>query len=347
MPALHAESPMSLMRDEVLEAPDAVARCLARNADFAALGARLRALDPAVVMVCARGSSGHAGTYLRYLLSRDLGVVAAAAMPSIASLYKRQQRLRGAVFVAISQSGRSPDLIASAEAARAAGALTLALVNDEASPLAAACEAALGVKAGPERSVAATKSVLATLAGTLALTAAWTGDATLAAAIARLPERLAGALPLDWSALGDRLARSDRMFTVGRGPGLAVASEAALKLAETDGIAGLAYSSAELPHGPRTLAGPDFPVLGFVQDDAGRDGTTTLLSDLAARGTPVLAAGANGPGVGELPTVPPDHPDTDLLPQLASFYLAAEAAARARGRDPDHPPGLAKVTRTI
>ena len=337
---------MSLMRQEAEEAAAAVRRCLAQRAAIAAVAARLRALDPALVMVCARGSSGHAGTFLRYVLARDLGVVAAAAMPSVASLYHRRQRLGGALFVAISQSGRSPDLIVATEEARAAGALTLALVNDAASPLAAACALVLDVAAGPERSVAATKSVLASIAAGLALTAAWTGDAALAAALARLPDRLDAACALDWSALSAEIARVDRMFTLGRGPGLAIASEAALKLAETTGVAGLAYSSAELPHGPRALAGPDFPVVGFIQADAGQAGSAALLADLASRGTPVLAAGLAGAGIVSLPTVAPDHADTDLLPQLVSFYLAAEAAARARGHDPDHPPGLRKVTET-
>ncbi len=338
---------MSLMRAETGEAADAVRRCLGQRAAFAALAARLQALDPALVVVSARGSSGHAGTFLRYVLARDAGVVAAAAMPSIASLYRRRQRLSGALFVAISQSGRSPDLVLSAEQARAAGALTLALVNDPASPLAAACETVLPLAAGEERSVAATKTVLASLAAGLALVAAWRGDAALGAALDRLPARLQAAMSLDWSALGAMLARTDRMFTIGRGPGLAIAAEAALKLAEVAGIAGLAYSAAELPHGPRTLAGPDFPVLGLVQDDEGHAGTAALLADLAARGVTVLAAGAQGPGIVTLPGLPADHPDTDLLCQLASFYRAVEAAARARGRDPDHPPGLHKVTRTV
>jgi len=338
---------MTLMAEEARESAAAVARCLAQGPAFAAVAARLRALDPATVLVCARGSSGHAGTFLRYLLARDLGLVAAAAMPSIASLYGRRQRVAGMLFVAISQSGRSPDLIRQTEDARAAGALTLAIVNDADSPLARACELVLDIQAGPERSVAATKSVLATLAASLALVAAWTGDAALSAALARLPERLASAAALDWSPLTAELSRVNRMFTVGRGPGLAIAHEAALKLAETTGVAGMAYSSAELAHGPRALAGPDFPLLGFVQSDAGQAGTAALLADLSAAGAPVFAAGLAGDNIRTLPTVPPDHADTDLLPQLVSFYLAAEAAARARGRDPDHPPGLLKVTRTM
>ena len=338
---------MSLMRDEAREAADAVARCLDQPAVFARIAARLRDLDPSVVMICARGSSGHAGTFLRYTLARDLGLVMADATPSIASVYGKRQRLAGAVFLAISQSGRSPDLIAQTDLARQAGALTLALVNDAASPLAQACELAIDMRAGPERSVAATKSVLTSIAAGLALSAAWTGDADLAAALQRLPARLAAAAGLDWSPLVAELVRVNRMFTVGRGPGFAIASEAALKLAETTGVAGLANSSAEMSHGPRALAGVDFPVLAFVQNDATRPGTAALLEDLAGRGTPVFAAGLDAPGLTALPVVPPEHPDTDLLPQLVSFYLAAEAASVARGQDPDRPPGLNKVTRTL
>ena len=338
---------MSLMRDETRESAAAVARCVAQRSAFEGVARRLRALDPGTVMVSARGSSGHAGTLLRYLLARDLGVVAAAAMPSVASLYGRRQRLRGALFVAVSQSGRSPDLIRQAESAREAGALCLALVNDPGSPLAAACELVIDLAAGPERSVAATKSVLASLAAALALTAAWSGDGAMAVAAQRLPQRLDAAAAMDWSPLEAVLAGTDRLFTVGRGPGLAIASEAALKLAETASITGLAYSSAELAHGPRALAGPGFPVLGFVQDDAARPGTLAILGELATLGVPVLAAGADTAGATRLPVVAPEQADADLLPMLLSFYLAVEATARARGLDPDHPPGLRKVTQTL
>jgi glucosamine--fructose-6-phosphate aminotransferase (isomerizing) len=336
---------MSLMRDETLEAADAVARCLAQRAAFATIGARLRQLDPPFVVVCARGSSSHAGTYLRVLLAKQLGLVAAAAMPSIASVYHRPQRMRGALFVALSQSGRSPDLIAATAQARAAGALTLAIINDPASPLARECDLVLNVAAGEERSVAATKTVLATLAAALALVDAWELGAARPALDA-LPQRLAAATALDWSPLVETLAGVSSIFTVGRGPALGIAREAALKLAETCGIAGLAFSAAELAHGPMALAGPGFPVLAFLQDDASRRYSEELLATLAEHGVPVLAAGSVA-GATSLPVLPPLHADADLLPQLACFYLAAEAAARRRGLDPDHPRSLQKVTRTM
>ncbi len=342
-----AKPATSLMRLETLESAAAVRRCLAQREAFAALGARLRALDPPFVVVCARGSSAHAGTFLRVLLAHRLGLTAAAAMPSVASVYHRPQRLRGALFVTISQSGRSPDLIASAEQARAAGALTLALVNDPASPLASACELVLDIAAGPERSIAATKTVLASLAAALALVDAWRPAPSVATALAALPERLAAAAALDWSPLVETLADADRIFAVGRGPALGIVDEAALKLSEVCGIAGLAFSAAELAHGPMALAGPGFPVLALLQNDASLPLSEKFLATLAARGAPVLAAGGAVAGARALPVLAPMQPEVDLLPMLVSFYLAAEAAAQARGLNPDHPPSLHKVTQTI
>ncbi|HEX3349817.1 MAG TPA: SIS domain-containing protein [Acetobacteraceae bacterium] len=337
------------MRDEILDTPEAAARCLAQAAAFDDVAARLRALDPSLLVVCARGSSSHAGTFLRYVLARDCGMVAGAAMPSIASVYAKRQRLGGALFLVISQSGRSPDLIRQTEEARAAGAFCLGLLNDTAAPLAAACDAVIDICAGPERSVAATKTVIATIVAGLALAAAWNGNGAVRSALPRLPGRLAQSAALDWSPLVSELRRVHTLFALGRGPGLGIAKEAALKLAETAGIAAIAHSAAEFSHGPMALAGPEFPVLAFIQDDAARPGTEQLVAELAERGVPVFAAAALPPpaAVQRLPTLPPDHPDTDLLTQLLPFYLAAEAAARARGYDPDHPPGLAKVTRTI
>lgn len=338
---------MSLMRTEIAESPAAAARCLAQEAVFRAAGARLRDHPPPFAVVCGRGSSSHAGTYLRYLLAKDLGLVAAAAMPSVASIYGVRQHMQGALYIAISQSGRSPDILRQTEAARAAGAFCLALVNDAASPLAAASDVVIDIAAGPERSVAATKTVVASVVAGLALIAAWRADASLAAALERLPGRLAQALALEWSPLTARLAATDRLFVAGRGAALGVAKEAALKLAETCGITALAFSAAELSHGPMVLAGPDFPVLGFVQDDAGRATTEALLRQLHGAGVPVLVAGTDRAGGTILPTLAADHPDVDLLGQLVCFHAATEEAARARGRDPDRPAGLRKVTETI
>src|SRR5579864_1383610 len=162
---------------ELREAPQALDR---QKAGLAAplreLVARLQARPPLLVMTCARGSSAHAATFAKHVIERRLGLPVAAMAPNIASVYRCELRLAGQVFLAISQSGRSDDLIAGAAMARAAGALTVALVNDVASPLAAACEFVLPMAAGREISVAATKSFVASLAALLRLVAAWATD---------------------------------------------------------------------------------------------------------------------------------------------------------------------------
>src|SRR5581483_4922255 len=154
-------------------------------------------------------------------------------------------RLDGQLFLAISQSGRSDDLIAGAAMARAGGALTAALVNEVASPLAAACDIVLPLGAGPETSVAATKSFVASLAALLHLVALWGADSSLRAALERLPARLVAAQDLDWSAAQDAMADAASLVTIGRGPTLAIAREAALKLKEVANLPAEAFSGAE------------------------------------------------------------------------------------------------------
>jgi glucosamine--fructose-6-phosphate aminotransferase (isomerizing) len=182
------------------------------------LGRRLRDLDPTVVVTCARGSSDHAATYAKYLIETRAGTPTASYAPSISSVYETPWRkLDGALFLAISQSGRSPDLVLSAEAARAAGAFVVSLVNDPESPLAIASDVAVPLLAGPERSVAATKSYIGSLLAILHLVAAWTEDADLAGAAADAPDALNRAWSLDWSAAAEPLRQASGLFVIGRG----------------------------------------------------------------------------------------------------------------------------------
>src|SRR5215831_17660335 len=193
--------PSSQMRAEALEAPGAVARMLATNAArCAALSERLRRAPPPFAVTCARGSSDNAGTYAKYLFEIRLRLVTASVGPSISSVFGVAPQMKGAFMLAISQSGRSPDLLSLADAGRKAGALTVAMVNDTDSPLAKTAEVMLPLLAGPERSVAATKSYIASLAAVLQLVAHWSEDAELLTAVAELPEQLARAGALDWSA---------------------------------------------------------------------------------------------------------------------------------------------------
>jgi glucosamine--fructose-6-phosphate aminotransferase (isomerizing) len=325
-----------------------VARLLAANAGLCrSLGARLRALDPPFAVSCARGSSDSAATYAKYLIELKLGRVVASVGPSIASVYGQRPSMAGSLFLAISQSGRSPDLLRLAEAARVDGALTVAVVNDAESPLARQCEVVLPLHAGPEKSVAATKSYLASLAALLQLVAEWSGDALLARAVRRLPDDLNDALGRDWRAAVPVIAPLAGLYVVGRGPGFGAAQEAALKLKETCGIHAEALSAAELRHGPLALAAPDFPVLLVSQRDESLAGIEELGTELAARGVPVVTAGpAAVPGALALPGANGIDPFAQPLVLVQSFYPLADAIARRRGLDPDHPPHLTKVTIT-
>ncbi len=339
----------SLMLSDAREAPAAVARLISGNAGICAgLASRLRADPPAFAVTCARGSSDSAATYAKYLLEIKLGVVTASVGPSVSSIYGARPRMRGALFLAISQSGRSPDLLTLAKSARADGALTVALVNDDASPLAGLCEIVLPLHAGPEKSVAATKSYIASLAAVLQLAAAWSGDEATLTAVKRLSEDLSAALTQDWNAAIEPLKVASSLYVIGRGPGLAIAQEAALKLKETSGLHAEAISAAELMHGPLTLTGSGFPVLAFSQNDDSLPGMRDVVGVLVARGVRVIVAGpASVPGAIQLPIADGLSPLAQPIALVQSFYTFADALARVRGRDPDRPPHLVKVTETI
>jgi glucosamine--fructose-6-phosphate aminotransferase (isomerizing) len=344
---MEAPASESLMLREAREAPAAVARALAANAEpCRALAARLNAAPFAVT--CARGSSDHAATFAKYLFELRLGLVTASMGPSVRSVYASSPRMRGALFLAISQSGRSPDLVELAKAARGEGAVTAALVNDPSSPLAAVCETVLPLHAGPERSVAATKSLLAAMAIVLQLFAAMRGEAAIVRAIERLPQDLEAASRADWSVAVPLLRAARHLFAVGRGPGLAAAQEAALKLKEAAGLHAEALSAAELMHGPLALAGPDVPVLLFAQRDEAEAGLIQLAQDLQQRRVPLIVAGPRPiAGAPHLALAPDIDAHAAPLALIQSLYPLVDAVARARGRDPDHPPHLRKVTETL
>jgi glucosamine--fructose-6-phosphate aminotransferase (isomerizing) len=334
------------MFSEAAEAPAIVAGQLRDNADLAAqAGNMLAELSPPLTMTCARGSSDHAATFAKYLIERKLGVPTASAAPSVSSLYAARLKLQGSLCLAMSQSGRSPDLLSTAAAAKSAGARLVALVNDETSPLAADADLALPLRAGPERSVAATKSYVATLSAVLQLVASWSRDDELAVALNGSPDLLARSWELDWPALVEGLKDASSLYVIGRGAGLGIAQEAALKLKETCGLHAEAFSAAEVRHGPMALVKPGFPVLIFRQRDEGAAGIDALATDLVDRGANVLIVGPPQDGATSLPGLEAD-PDIEPMLQILSFYRAANALALARGLDPDKPPHLMKVTET-
>ncbi|MEO8365295.1 MAG: SIS domain-containing protein [Pseudoxanthomonas sp.] len=334
----------TLMHAEAAQTADVVSTQFTRNeAVIATLAEDLRRNPPPFVATCARGSSDHAATYAKYLFETQLGIVTASASPSVGSVYEAKQKLEGALYLVISQSGKSPDLLRNAEAARAAGARVVALVNVEDSPLAQLAHTVIPLHAGPERSVAATKSYLSSLSAIMQLAANWKNEAPLLDALQTLPDELRAAWQADWSPLTEGLVEARNLFVLGRGLGLAAAQEAALKFKETCGLHAEAYSSAEVKHGPMALVGPGFPVLCFAQPDETEGGMLALAREFRARGAQVWVSSAQG----DLPLVKAAHPACAPLLTIQSFYRAINALALRRGHNPDMPPHLNKVTETV
>lgn len=338
---------MSLVEIELNEAPAAVAQQQSALAGpLLDLTARLARTPPSAVVTCARGSSAHAATFAKHLVERHLAIPVVAAAPVVFTAYRRDLHLKGQFFLAISQSGRSDDLIEAACSARRSGALTAALVNDMESPLAASCDIVLPIGAGPERAVAATKSFIASLAALLWLVCLWNRDEGLRAAVERLPKRLVDAARLDWDGAVPALAAANSLVAVGRGPTLAIAREAALKLKELADLHAEAFSGAEFLHGPVALVEPSYPLLMFVASDETAPGLRQLAAQLRGGGANLFCADPARGSAAELSTLPADHPDADALCLIQSFYRMAARLAIARRVDPDRPRHLQKVTRT-
>nr|WP_281494121.1 SIS domain-containing protein [Jannaschia sp. S6380] len=275
------------------------------------------------MVTVARGSSDHAATVLAYACGQASGIVPASYPPSLASLHAQRPRVAGQVAVAISQSGRSTDLIASARALRSGGAALVVLTNTPDAPLAREAELVIDIHAGPERAVAATKSfVNSVLAGALLL-GHWLDDPSLLASLQGLPDTLRAALSTPMPELARSLAMDDRLLVLGRGPSLGVAEEIALKAMELCGIPALAYSTAELRHGPLQVIRDGHPVYDLTRGPA--------LADTVPLRMPF------GAGL---------HSVSDALLDLVPAYVALEAASRARGLDPDAPDRLRKETVT-
>jgi glutamine---fructose-6-phosphate transaminase (isomerizing) len=331
------------MSAEIAEIPPAAERLLRAQSAIDAIAARIAASDPSFVVFCGRGSSGHVGVYLRYLFENRLGLLVSAAAPSVVTAYKSRPAMQNVLFIVISQSGRSPDLIAATQAARSLGALTLAIVNDPNSPAASASELVLPIEAGPERAVAATKSVVSSMIAGAQLVAALTRDDELSGALKRMPARLAKAHDCDWSEWSETLLPAPAAFVAARGYGFGAVREIALKLTETLRVPALAYSAAELRHGPRAAITAATPVLLLRQNDETGSTVDELARDLRASGETVFTAG----GGGTLAWIGDDHPICDPVTMLLPAYRAIEAAARRGGLDPDNPPHLSKITRTL
>lgn len=343
------EPSQTAMYREASQASEVAARQHASNATMIRdLGQRLRALDPQIIFTCARGSSDHAATYAKYLIETRLRVPVVSQAPSISSIYGAPLlHMKNQPFILISQSGKSPDLLLSAEAARKAGALVIALVNDMESPLADLAEIVVPLHAGPEKSVAATKSYIATLCGLAHLVGEWTRSAETQEAVKTLPLLLNAAWADDWGAGAEMFRDAESMFVLGRGLTLGIAQEAALKFKETSGIHAEAFSMAEVVHGPMALVKSGFPLLIFPPLDKAAAGLEPIVQQFLGRDARIAVAGRQFDGAVSLGL--PEEVDSVTAPiaMVQSLYAMVNAISVQRGYDPDRPPLLQKVTETI
>ncbi|MFN3889675.1 MAG: SIS domain-containing protein [Beijerinckiaceae bacterium] len=328
---------------EIAECPRVAELSTRSSEDIERLAGRFAVAPPPLVVLCGRGSSGNAALFLRYLIETRLRIPVSIAAPSVTSVSGARIGLREAWFVVVSQSGESPDLIAATRAAREAGALTIGLLNRPQSALGEHVEVRLPLQAGDEFSVAATKSVLAAMALGARLVAQCGSDNRLHAALDRLPARTEQAIACDWSFVAEDLCRASAVYTLGRGLGLAVAKEVGLKICEVLRRPALAYSAAEILHGPRAAISNRTPVLGFKVEDETAASVGAAMQALREGGATTFTCGAGG----DLPWLAPDHPATDAIAMLPAAWRLLEALAWRLGHDPDRPPFLKKVTKTL
>lgn len=332
----------SVMAKEARETPSVIKQQLVSNDDdIKMIADRLRALHPHLIYIIGRGSSDHAGVFGKYLFETELGIPVCSAALSIAGIYNTQLNLKGAVAFVISQSGRSPDILKQAESAKQGGAFTIAIVNDETSPLAALADAIIPISAGEEKAVAATKSYIATLSALVHVCAYWSHNAALLASLKNLPSALDSVINSPMQLTTAFLSATRNTIILGRGFGYAIAREVALKLKEVLGIHAEAFSSAEFIHGPVTLVTQNLKIVSLLVEDESEVFHNTIMEDVKRRGAQCieLNAGETSKNIGL-------HPRLLPLLIMQRFYLDVELIAVEMGFDPDTPPGLNKVTKT-
>ncbi len=345
-----AEQPGRRMAAEVREQPLVWRRILDHRAAIADVADRLAARRPRFALLVARGTSDHAALYAKYLIEIMHQLPAGLASPSTMTAYGARPRLHEVMLIAVSQSGGSPDLVRTVEIGRQQGAVTLAVTNDAASPLARAAELHLDIHAGEERAVAATKSYTAQLLTLyLLLDRLRGGDG---AAAERLPAWGEALLSQDrvLAEIAQRYRFAQRLVVTARGYSYPTAREAALKLMETSYISAQAFSGADLLHGPLAMIDPQVPVLAVVPEGVGGAAMRRVLPRLFEARADVFCVGVRdavqqaASGL-TLPDGVPEEisPIIEILPfQMLALHLAV-----ARGEDPDAPRGLHKVTKTL
>lgn len=337
------------MAAEISEQPSILAGLVERRSGIAEVAEKISQNPPRFALLAARGSSDHGALYAKYLIEVLLGLPAGLVSPSTATLYGARPDLRDVLFITVSQSGGSPDLIEVTEAARRQGALTVSVTNTPDSPLRAASELGVDIGAGVEKAVAATKTYSATLMALyLFIDAIRGGKGEDAEKIGELAQQT-----LDGAAEGvqravDRYRFVDRVLTTGRGYSYASALEASLKLAETSYLAARAYSGADLLHGPVAAVDGETAVLAATSLGRGGEAMREVLEAVGERGADVLAVGSAANDVPAAVRIPVAPTVEELAPvlEILPIQRIALGLSLARGGNPDNPRGLLKVTKT-
>ena len=309
-------------------------------------GASLRHSELRGIVTCARGTSDHAAMFFKYLVETRIGLPVASIGPSVASIYGARLKLDGFASFAFSQSGASPDLSALQDTARQGGARTIAVCNVTDSALADGADTILPVHAGPEMAVAATKSFIGMLFATLGTLAGMMQDRELKSELETLPDLARRTLGCSWASALEPISRSGSMFCLGRGPGLAIAGEAALKFKETCRLHAEAYSAAEVFHGPVAIADERFAALVFDARGLAASSIEAACRKMQRRNVVLFIVTPRG--VPHALPVPGDgHELFDPLLQAIAFYNFVKDLSWKLGENPDTPTGLNKITETI
>jgi glutamine---fructose-6-phosphate transaminase (isomerizing) len=348
--ATTAAQPGRIMSGEIAEQPGVLRRILGEGAGpIREVAAEIAARAPRFVLLTARGTSDNAALYAKYLVEVVLGRPAGLTSMSTTTAYGAKPDLTDCLVVTVSQSGGSPDLVVSTEAARRAGAVTLAVTNNADSPLAQVSEFHIDVLAGPEKALPATKTYTAELLALYLLVEGLRGGD--GAAARRLPELAESVLARgeEVRELAERYRFAQRLVITSRGYGYPTAREAALKLMETSYIPASPFSGADLLHGPLAMIDNVSPVIAIVPDGRGGEALQPVLDRLRGRGADLVVVGQQDQVAAAsagfvLPAGVPEElqPVLEILPlQRLSYEVTV-----ARGQDPDAPRALAKVTET-
>ena len=338
----------ALMRSEINEQPEMFERILSSApTEIEQVAAAIRAYQPTSVLLVARGTSEHAAIHAKYLIETDLGLPVGLVSMSSYTTYGASPALKGVLWIALSQSGGSPDLSAATKVARANGALTVAFTNNPESLLASTADHHVYLQAGPELAVAATKSYTATILATTRLVLALKGEKDLD--LAPLPQLAQAALETSVEEVANRYRTITRLVTVSRGYAYATARESALKIMETNSIPAQAFSGADLQHGPMAMVQPTTPVLMIVPEGKATVALQPVIDAITAKGAELSVVGAKRLPEAEAFIELPAGIDERLAPivQILPLQRLALEMSTRRGINPDAPVGLKKVTETL